>query len=441
MLIGGGTASYSAYKAIRKNDPEADILIVTEEAYAPYQRPPLSKELWKTSDAKVAETLTFTDYAGKNASVYYENESGYNSKNTKLIKGVSVTDLDVNSQRVTLSDGQVFEYDKCLLATGGSPREVIGSHRSPSRVTTFRTLEDFKRLDEISRKNGSTIVVVGGSFLGTELAYALAQKKSAKVVQVFLEPEVLARNLPRYLSKRVRKVLQGVGVNLKPNLNVVAVDEKDDRVVVKMDNGETIEADYVVTATGIYPNIELAEKAGLEIDPLNGGVVTNSELEARNNVFVAGDVLSYYDIVLGRRRSEHYEHAASTGRHAGQNMSVVAGQKKPYKHISMFWSDVGPVTFEAVGEVNSNLNTYAVWDGVSVTLEGTPWSGAPAPYHNSQFKKGVVYYLRDRKVVGILLWNLPGKINEARNVISKKQAYDQLHDLQEQIKITPQQAK
>lgn len=73
VLIGGGTASYSAYKAIRKNDPDADILIVTEEAYAPYQRPPLSKELWKSKDAKVSETLTFTDYAGKDASVFYEN--------------------------------------------------------------------------------------------------------------------------------------------------------------------------------------------------------------------------------------------------------------------------------------------------------------------------------------------------------------------------------
>jgi len=293
----------------------------------------------------------------------------------------------------------------------------------PSRITTFRSLDDFKRLEEISQKNG-TVVVVGGSFLGTELAYALAQKGGPKVVQIFLEPEVLARNLPRYLSKRIRKVLQGSGVNLKPNMNVTAVEEKNDKVVVKMDNGQVVEADYVITATGIYPNTELAEKAGLEIDPANGGVVTNSELEASHNIFVAGDVLSYYDTVLGRRRSEHYEHATSTGRHAGQNMSVSdSGQKKPYKHISMFWSDVGPINFEAVGEINSSLNTYAVWDGVSVTLAGTSWSSAPAPYKNSQFQKGVVYYLRDRRVVGILLWNLPGKINDARNVISKKQSY------------------
>lgn len=440
VLIGGGTASYSAYKAIRKNDPNADVLIVTEEKYAPYQRPPLSKELWKTKDPNVAQNLTFTDWSGKEASVFYEDEKSYNNKSTKLIKGATVSDLDVNNQRITLSDGRVFEYDKCLLATGGSPREIIGSEKIPGRITTFRNLDDFKRLDEMSRKN-ATIVIVGGSFLGTELAYALAQKGGSKVVQVFLEPEVLARNLPRYLSKRIRKVLQASGVKLKPNLNVVGVEEKSDRVVVKMDNGEALEADYVITATGIYPNTDLAEKAGLEIDPVNGGVVTNSELEARNNVFVAGDVLSYYDTLLGRRRSEHYEHAASTGRHAGQNMSVGDGAKKPYKHISMFWSDVGPVNFEAVGEINSSLNTYAVWDGVSITQPGTNWSSAPAPYKNSQFHKGVVYYLRDRKVVGILLWNLPGKINEARNVISKKQIYENLHDLRDQIKTSTPPAK
>jgi len=454
VLIGGGTASYSAYKAIRKNDPQAKILIVTAEDHAPYQRPPLSKELWKNEDSPSGDaapggsspstkaplstdpSLTFKDWSGQYSSIFYEQESAYKNDNTTLVKGVSVTDLDVNNQRVTLQDGRSFSYDRCLLATGGSPREVIGSEKIPQHISTFRTLDDFKKLDQVASKKDSTVVVIGGSFLGTELAYALAQRNGPKVVQVFLEPEVLARNLPRYLSKRVRKVLQGVGVQLKPNLHVTSVEKKGNGVQIKMDNGETIDADYVITATGLYPNTELAEKAGLEIDPVNGGIVTNSELETRNNIFVAGDVLSYYDAVLGRRRSEHYEHASSTGKHAGMNMSAQAGQKKPYNHISMFWSDVGPVNFEAVGEINSNLNTYAVWDGVSVTQSGTPWSSAPAPYRNSGFGKGVVYYLRDNKVVGVLLWNLPGKIQDARNVLSQKKSVEVLHELKDKIKLS-----
>ncbi|KAL0477461.1 apoptosis-inducing factor 1, mitochondrial [Acrasis kona] len=117
-------------------------------------------------------------------------------------------------------------------------------------------------------------------------------------------------------------------------------------------------------------------------------------------------------------------------------MSAQAGQKKAYNHISMFWSDVGPVNFEAVGEINSSLNTYAVWDGVSVTQSGTPWSSAPAPYRNSQFGKGVVYYLRENKVVGVLLWNLPGKIQDARAVLSQKKNYEALHDLKDKIKLS-----
>jgi len=306
-------------------------------------------------------------------------------------------------------------------------------------------------------RQGANVVVVGGSFLGTELAYAIASQKSQQrqqklkdvgnVTQIYLEPEVLARNLPRYLSESIRHALQSVGVNLKPNRNVVRVSlekrpvsdstnpkDRVEKVIVSLDNGEELEADFVITATGIFPNTELAENAGLEIDPVNGGIVTNSELEARQNVFVAGDVLSYYDVVLGRRRIEHYEHATATGRHAGLNMS--SDHMKPFRHVSMFWSDVGKaVSFQAVGEIKSELDTYGVWDGVAVSQNGTAWSNAPAPIKNESFRKGVVYYMKDKKVVGILLWNVSGAnvMREARRVILQKKQYHDVSELRDLI--------
>ena len=276
--------------------------------------------------------------------------------------------------------------------------------------------------------------------MGTELSYAVAnkvnkKKKGSKVTQVYLEPDVLARWLPRYLSERVRQTLISAGVNLKPNTNVVSVEPSkgSDRVIVSLDNGEKLEADFVVTTTGIYPNTYVAEEAGLEIDPQNSGIVTNSQLEAVQNVFVAGDVLSYYDVVLGRRRSEHHEHAEATGRHAGTNMSTSA--KKPFHYISMFWSDVGNVHFQAVGEVNSSLDTYAVWNDVVIKQNGSSWTTSASPVVASNFGSGAVYYVRDKKVVGILLWNLPDKLGHARKVILEKKQYTSLEELKDKIKL------
>src|SRR5699024_6470330 len=94
--------------------------------------------------------------------------------------------LDVNKKSIITEDGTVYKFDKCLLATGGTPRVVPGYESFPDRVTTFRTVDDFKKLEHISRQGGN-VVVVGGSFLGTELSYALAQRGKGKVTQVFLE--------------------------------------------------------------------------------------------------------------------------------------------------------------------------------------------------------------------------------------------------------------
>ncbi|KAL9644747.1 hypothetical protein ABK040_012401 [Willaertia magna] len=435
VLIGGGTASYAALTQILKNDPNAKVLILTEENLAPYQRPPLSKELWGNKDVQQTEALRFTNWEGKEDTIEYKPVSEYKD-NVTLKTKTKVTQLDTQNQTITTADGQVFSYEKCLIATGGSPRELPGSDLFPEKVTTFRTAEDFKKLEKATRQGGH-VVIVGGSFLGTELSYSISQRKTgAKVTQVYLEQDLMARWLPRYLSERIRQTLQNIGVELRPNRNVLNVQKSNrdpEKVIVKLDNGDEIEADLVVTTTGIFPNTEIAEEAGLEIDPQNSGIVANSHLESVQNVYVAGDVLSYYDVVLGRRRHEHYDHAFQTGKHAGNNMSSSTGKK--FHHISMFWSDVGDIHFQAVGEINSSLDTYALWNDVVVRQNGTPWSTAPAPVVASNYGSGVVYYIRDKKVVGILLWNLPDKLNHARKVILEKKPYANLDELKEKIKL------
>lgn len=201
-----------------------------------------------------------------------------------------------------------------------------------------------------------------------------------------------------------------------------------------------ITADHVVVAVGIEPNTELAKSAGLEIDSDQGGFLVNAELQARHNIWVAGDAASFYDIKLGRRRVEHYDHAIVSGKLAGENMT---GAHKPYWHQSMFWSDLGPkVGFEAIGLTDSTLQTVGVY------AKGKPEDEAQkedsegnreqkdeptnAKAHESKttttdktnnnnnkkddYTKGVVFYLKENKVVGVVLWNVFNRIPIARKV-------------------------
>lgn len=200
-------------------------------------------------------------------------------------------------------------------------------------------------------------------------------------------------------------------------------------------------SDHVVIAVGIEPNTDLAKSAGLEIDADQGGFLVNAELQARHNIWVAGDAASFYDIKLGRRRVEHYDHAIVSGKLAGENMT---GAHKPYWHQSMFWSDLGPrVGFEAIGLTDSQLQTVAVYakgkpedepqkedsEGNREQKEIAPSATASALKHKipessttaksgekNDYSKGVVFYLKENKVVGIVLWNIFNRIPIARKV-------------------------
>ncbi len=212
-------------------------------------------------------------------------------------------------------------------------------------------------------------------------------------------------------------------------------------------------ADHVVVAVGIEPNTDLAKSGGLEVDPDQGGFLVNAELQARHNIWVAGDAASFYDIKLGRRRVEHYDHAIVSGKLAGENM---AGAHKPYWHQSMFWSDLGPrVGFEAIGLTDSELQTVAVYakgtpddEAPNEDTEGNreqkdiaPSATASALKHKipesrttattndnkGDYSKGVVFYIKENKVVGIVLWNIFNRIPIARKV--KSVSLDFLNDL------------
>lgn len=239
-----------------------------------------------------------------------------------------------------------------------------------------------------------------------------------------------------------------------PNRVVNDAELDGSQLVLTLNDSEKVKTDYVVVTVGLEPNTDLAHTSGLEVDDVFGGYRVNAELEARTNLWVAGDASCFYDTKLGRRRVEHHDHAVVSGRLAGENMT---GAHKPYWHQSMFWSDLGPqVGYEAIGIVDSSLPTVGVFakatekdtpkaaveqtnEGIRSELEPISDSLAVSESSNSSvprppkpsddFGKGIVFYLRNNIVVGIVLWNVFSRMHIARRVLNEGKPFDDLNEV------------
>ncbi|XP_055082553.1 apoptosis-inducing factor 1, mitochondrial isoform X14 [Periophthalmus magnuspinnatus] len=467
LLIGGGTASFAAARSIRARDPGAKVLIVTDEPNLPYMRPPLSKELWFSDDPSVTETLRFKQWNGKERSIYFQPSSFYvkpeeltsaENGGVAVLTGKKVIQMDVRGNKVKLDDDTEISYDKCLIGTGGVPRNLQVIEKAGdevmNRTTLFRKIEDFKSLDNVSR-NVKSITIIGGGFLGSELACALGRRSSEtglEVIQMFPEKGNMGKVLPEYLSNWTTEKVKKEGVRIVPEALVKSVAFKEDKLEILLKDGRQVKTDHIVAAVGLEPNVDLAKSAGLEVDSDFGGYRVNAELQARSNIWVAGDAACFYDIRLGRRRVEHHDHAVVSGRLAGENMT---GANKPYWHQSMFWSDLGPdVGYEAIGIVDSSLPTVGVFakatskdtpkaateqSGTGIRSESeteatavTPVaSSTPAPVmeHKDEYGKGVIFYLRDKVVVGIILWNVFNRMPIARKIIKDGEEHADLNEV------------
>lgn len=462
LLIGGGTASFSAFRAIKSADPTARVLVISAEGYLPHMRPPLSKELWYSDDTEMAKSLNFHQWNGTSRSLFYEPEPFYTpveelttAKNggISLARGWKVESINVSNKKVKLNDGKEISYDKCLIATGSVPKTLKlyddASEELKNKFSVFRSISDFEDLwEQLSQIK--SIAIIGGGFLGSELAASLAnkgKKNGIKIYQIFKEKGNMGKVLPKYLSNWTTEKVRNEGVEVVTETEVENCSLEDNKQVnLVLSNGKNISVDHVIMAVGVKPNTELATDAGLEIDSKLDGYLVNSELQARTDLYIAGDCACFYDKQLGRRRVEHHDHAVISGRLAGENM---AGAAKPYQHQPMFWSDIGPsVGYEAIGIVDSSLITMGVFakgnhkNPSLLTNEIDQNTSTNKKEINEElasknnesisendYNKGVVFYLKNDVIVGIVLWNLFNRMSIARQVLKSDRCYKDLNEV------------
>ena len=376
IIIGGGLTAHAAIKGIHSVNTKAAIAVISNESYKPYNRPPLSKALWKGDPVD---------------SIWLSDEP----KSVEYFLSRTVTEINTREKQVTDSLGDVFTYNKLLLATGGRVRTLTSS---TDEIIYFRTFDDYKMLKEQAEKTDQPVLVIGGGFIGSEIAAALAMN-GKKVRMIFPETGIGSRVYPSGLSKFLNKYYKSKGVEVNADEGIESVKKNDSGYIAMTSKDREIKAGVIVAGLGLLPNSDLAQSAGLEVD---NGIKVNEYLQTSDpDIFAAGDVANFFNQALGKRmRLEHEDNAITMGEIAGKNMT---GSKEPYNHLPFFYSDLFELGYEAVGELDSRLETVEEWQ--------------------DEFKEGVIYYLKDNVIRGVLLWNVWDRLDDARKLIINKSAY------------------
>lgn len=366
LIVGGGMTAASAVNGIRELDKHGTITILSSENQPPYNRPPLSKKLW-TGKKKLEDIWRdLPDDVAFHA-------------------GRTAVDLDLDRKIVTDDTGEQYRFEKLLLATGGSPRRLpFGG----DNIIYYRDLDSYRRLRGLAAEH-DRFVVIGGGFIGSEIAAALAMQ-GKQVTMLFPEDGIGARIFPAELASFLNEYYGEKGVTVLAGESVTGLEGSGTDLTVLTESGRRIPANGVVAGIGITPNVALAETAGLEV---GNGIIVNASLQTSHpDVYAAGDVASFPDPYLDRRRRvEHEDAANSMGRVAGQAM---AGGDSTYDYSPMFYSDMFDLGYEAVGLLDSRLETDVAWD---------------EPFH-----KGVITYIDEGKVAGVLNWNVWDQVDQAR---------------------------
>jgi NADPH-dependent 2,4-dienoyl-CoA reductase/sulfur reductase-like enzyme len=368
VIVGGGPAGLATARAYRETGGEARVILLTSEPYAPYNRPPLTKEYLRGESSR--EDLPI------------ESEDWYEETGVDLKPLTTVAGLDRERQFMTTNEGEELRYDACVLATGSEPIRLPIPGGDDPEILTMRTVENSTRLQERVGR-GDRAIVVGSGFIGCEAAASLSLR-GAEVTLISLEESPQRERLGSKVGERIEGWLRSYDVDLRLGSSLEGIQRVDDGYELSIENGDTISAGTVLFGTGIVPRTGLAEKAGLQVE---GGVLTDSSMRtSAPGIFAVGDIARVYNESAGRHLSvEHWGDALEHGRIAG---TVISGGEAAWSMAPGFWSTIGDKTlkywawgdgwdeqiFEDKGEA------FTVWYGKAGTLVGVLSHGTDEDY-------------------------------------------------------------
>lgn len=375
VVIGGGMTADAAIRGIRQVDKAGTIAMFSREPHPPYNRPPLSKRLW----------------LGKPEAFIWR---GTEKLDISIHLDCTVENIDPAEKVLTTAAGEQYGYEKLLLATGGS---VIRLPFGGEEIIYLRDLEDYRRLRKLADDN-KHFAVIGGGFIGSEIANSLA-KNEQNVTMVFPESAVCGNIFPEEIAAYLTGKFRDNGIEVHTKVLLKELERTGDKLSLSLDNGKALTVDAAVAGIGIRPNVKLARDAGLQV---NKGIVVNKTLAtSAADIYAAGDNAEFNDAVLNIPRVvAHEENANMGGYYAGMAM---AGNPQEYTLSPYFYSKLFDINYEGIGIADAKLDTWIDWQ--------TP------------FQEGVIYYLEDNRLRGIVLWNKPKKLKLARALLSSGEEF------------------
>ncbi len=378
IILGGGQAAVYAAREIRKNDKESNIKILSEENFLPYERPPLSKDF--LLNKKNQEDLFFhSSDVLKNENIDFEN--------------ISINKVDFENKKLFTKNDDFYSYDSLLISTGSENKKLSLDNNLNDDIYYLRNLEEAKTIKEkVSNKN--KITIIGGGFIGLEIASSLSQLQK-KVTVIEIGSQLMGRIIPKQIADLVQKTHIQYGNEIILNKQINKIIKKNGIYEILLNDNSLIETDFLIAGIGSAPSVKLFEHTNLKLD---NGIVTNEFCETSiKDVYAAGDVSNFYHPLYERTiRLESYQHAQNHGICAGKN---IAGVKTEYTSIPWMWSD----------QFNLNLQLTGICDDYDEIIE-----------RGNDINNGVIYFfLKNKNIRGACGLGIAGKVGRDIRITSK----------------------
>ena len=378
LIIGGGQSALYAAREIRRNDEEASITILGEEKQLPYERPPLSKDY--LLNKKNEEDLVFN-----NSKVLDDKKIFYINTN--------ITKADFNTKTLVSNNEKEYSYDILLIATGSENNKLKLDNNLEDEIYYLRNLEEAKIIKK-KIENKNNIVIIGGGFIGLEIASSLSQLNK-KVTLIEIGNQLMGRIIPKPIADLVKHTHEAAGNKIILNKQILQISKYNENYKILLSDNSELEADFIIAGIGSKPSVSLFENTDLKLD---NGILTNEFCETSiKDVYAAGDVSNFYHPLYKQYiRLESYQHAQNHGICAGKNIS---GLKTEYTSIPWMWSD----------QFNLNLQLTGICENFDEIIE-----------RGKDIENGIIYFfLKNKSIKGACGLGVAGKVGRDIRITTK----------------------